>query len=88
MDICARTLVEAARLVRLGQLGPLLEQRISRACEVLDDIDDVLITLSPERNGAEFATAAALHRELEQIQAAIPVPLRKRLATSSIGCNR
>ena len=86
--ICATSLAEAGRLVRMGQWGAPLDERISRACDVLDDIDDVLVTLCPQQNGAEFATAAALHRELEQIQAAIPVLGRPRGSTSKIGCAR
>ena len=77
-EICAKILAEARRLVRIGQLGAPLNQLVFRACELLDDLDEVLVALHPARNGGEFAMAAALHRELEQIQAAIPVPNRGR----------
>jgi hypothetical protein len=75
-DICAKIFDEAKRLVRIGEFGEPLDHLVFRACELLDDVDEVLVALHPVRNASEFATAAALHRELEQIQAAIPVPSR------------
>ena len=68
---CDRILAEARRLVRTRQLGPPLDQSLLRACELLDDIDDMLVVLDPALNDEEFAMAAALHRDLEQIQAVI-----------------
>jgi len=68
--ICANVLVEARRLADQQRFGPLLSQLIARACELLDDIDEILVGLDPERDADDFATAAKLHRELEHIQAA------------------
>jgi hypothetical protein len=34
-------------------------------------MDEVLVALHPTRNAADFAAAATLHRELEEIEAAI-----------------
>lgn len=84
-DICARILAEAHRLVRMGQLGAPLNQLVFRACELLDDLDEVLVALHPARNRVDFAAAAALHRELEQIQAAIPDQNRGRPSASRAG---
>jgi hypothetical protein len=84
-EICAKVLAEARRLVRIGQHGPTLNQLVFRACELLDDMDEVLVALHPVRNGGEFAIAAALHRELEQIQATIPAPYRGRPSVSKAG---
>jgi hypothetical protein len=83
-ELCAQILAEARRLVRIGQFGSPLNQLVLRACELLDDMDEVLVALHPVQSGGDFTTAAALHRELEQIQAAIsskvapPHPRRKR----------
>ncbi len=76
---CDRILAEARRLVRTRQLGPPLDQSLLRACELLDDIDDMLVVLHPALNDEEFAMAAALHRDLEQIQALIAARHRVRM---------
>jgi len=77
---CDRILAEARRLVRTRQLGPPLDQSLLRACELLDDIDDMLVALHPALNDEEFAMAAALHRDLEQIQALIAARHRVRMS--------
>jgi len=76
--ICANVLTEARRLADAETFGPLLNQLIARACELLDDIDEILITLDPVGDAGNFATAAALHRKLEQIQAIVPARWRGR----------
>jgi hypothetical protein len=75
-DLCAEVLAEARRLVRIGRFGAPLNQLVFRARELLEDLDEVLVALHPARNAGEFSAAAALHRELEKIQAAIPAPGR------------
>lgn len=77
---CDRVLAEARRLVRTRQPGPGLDQSLFRACELLDEMDEMLVVLHPARNGEEFAIVAALHRDLEQIQAAIPERHRARIS--------
>jgi hypothetical protein len=52
--------------------GPLLSRLLTRACELLDEIDEVLLGLHPGRDHEVFARVAALHRELEEIQSVIP----------------
>ena len=80
---CARILAEARRLARTRQLGPPHDESLLRAGELLDDIDDMLIVLHPARNDEEFAMAAALHRDLEQIQAVIAVRARVRVSMAA-----
>jgi hypothetical protein len=78
--VCASVLAEARRLADSGNFGPLLNQLVARACELLDDVDEILVTLDPVGEASGFATAARLHRELEQIQALIPTRWRARVA--------
>jgi hypothetical protein len=80
-DICAKVLAEARKLAQAGQFGSLPIQLVVRAGELLDDMDEILVALDPARNLASFAIAAALHRELEQVQATL-TDLRKRRETS------
>jgi hypothetical protein len=80
-DICAKVLAEARKLALAGQFGTLPNQLAVRAGELLDDMDEILVALDPARNRASFALAAALHRELEQIQATL-TDLRKRRGAS------
>ena len=70
-DICGKVLAEARRLSDARRFGAPLVQLASRAGEILDDMDEILVALDPLRNGPSFAIAAKLHRELEYIQAAI-----------------
>jgi hypothetical protein len=74
--ICADVLEEARKLAQPDKYGPLVNQLVARACELLDDIDEILVALDPESNGQEFAIAATLHRQLEQLQAAISAQQR------------
>jgi hypothetical protein len=76
--ICASVLTEARRLADAETFGPLLNQFIARACELLDDIDEILIALDPVGDAGDFAAAAALHRKLEDVQAVIPARWRGR----------
>jgi hypothetical protein len=80
-DICAKVLAEARKLTQAGQFGTLPNQLVVRAGELLDDMDEILVALDPARNPASYALAAALHRDLEQVQAAL-TDLRKRRGTA------
>ena len=82
-DMCDTLLTEARRLVRIGQFEAPLNQLVFRACELLDDMDEVLLALHPVRNSGDFAVAAALHRQLEHIQAAIPAARRGHRLSST-----
>ena len=70
-DICARVLAGARRLSEARRFGAPLDQLARRAGDLLDDIDETLVALDPATDGASFAVAAKLHRELEHVQAAI-----------------
>jgi hypothetical protein len=82
--IATSVLAEARRLAERGDFGALLNQLVSRASELLEDIDEILIALDPLRDERDFAAAAALHRELETIQAAIPTQRREGRALRRI----
>jgi hypothetical protein len=82
VDVCGKALAEARHLVRRGRSDALVGQLIARASELLDDMDETLVALHPTRNAVDFAAAATLHRELEQIQAEIST-LRRSLAPES-----
>lgn len=70
-DLCTDVLAEARRLSQLGKYGQPLNAQVERARDLLDGIDEMLVVLKPEENGRQFALAANLHRELEQIETAI-----------------
>ena len=76
--ICANVLTEARRLAERENFGPLLNQLIARACDLLDEIDEILIALDPLRESGAFTTAAKLHRKLEHVQAIVPARWRGR----------
>ncbi len=86
----ANLLVDAERLLQAGVFGGRLNQLVFQTCEVLDDMDAILMSLHPVRNAGEFAKAAALHRRLERLQAArarapvgAPRPASKRIYKTS-----
>jgi hypothetical protein len=71
-DLCARVLTEARRQAAASRFGPLLAQLVARACDLLDEMDEVLVRLDPGREHEAFVRLAALHRDLEQIQSLMP----------------
>jgi len=75
---CDVLLVEARSRIRSGQFDARLDELVFLAGEILDDLDTVLLKLSPLHDAPEFATAARLHRDLEQVQSAIPPAKRTR----------
>jgi hypothetical protein len=83
--VCAQVLKEAHRLSGLSIYTADFGRLLSRASELLDEIDELLLTLHPESNPSEFAMAAELHRTLEQIQASIPARFRGRPVTARDG---
>src|SRR6476619_4076709 len=70
-QLCSSALAQAGRLVHNGAFGSLGSQLFSRACDMLDEIDEILVGLHIGRDREAFAHAAALHRELEEIQSLI-----------------
>ncbi len=75
-DLCSRTLSEARRLVATAAFGPTLSGLLARACDVLDDMDEILITLNPRLDREAYLHAAELHRALEEIQSLLPRQFR------------
>ena len=75
---CDVLLVEARSRIRIGRFDARLDELVFLAGEILDDLDTVLVHLDPLHDASEFATAARLHRDLEQIQSAIPPAKRAR----------
>ncbi len=82
-NLCARAAAEARRLVTRELFGPTLAQLLGRVSDILDEIDDVLMGLDPDHDGDAFARAAALHRELEAIQARVPREHRRMLCRTT-----
>jgi len=76
--VCAQVLKEARRLSALSIYNADFGRLLSRATELLDEIDELLVTVHPEWYPREFAMAADLHRTLEQLEAAIPAGFRGR----------
>jgi hypothetical protein len=77
-DLCTDILAEARRHSQLGKYGQPLNALVARAGDLLDDIDEMLVVLKPEDDWRQFALAATLHREFEQIEAAISAMRRAR----------
>ena len=73
---CSGTLSEARRLVTESAFGSTLSGLLARACDVLDDMDEILITLNPREHREAYLRAAELHRALEEIQALVPRQFR------------
>src|SRR5262249_54493155 len=72
MDLCSSVLREARQLVVTRRFGPALGQLVSRATDLLDEIDETLVGVHPSGCPEAFASVAALHRELESIRTQVP----------------
>jgi len=81
VHLCASAIIEAQRMSQREDSRTLLNQLVARASDLLDDIDELLVRLDPHRDSLSFATAARLHRDLEQIQAGITDRWRSRTST-------
>ncbi len=84
-EVCGTALAESRRLAEIGKFGGTFAQIMIRAEELLDEMDEILIGLHPVRGALEFSRVAALHRELEEIQAALPQEWRRLARRSTIG---
>jgi hypothetical protein len=71
-ELCAGALREARKLVGAAIFDPALSRWLARATDILDQIDEILIGLVPERDREPFVRVAGLHRELEEIQSLVP----------------
>lgn len=75
-NICSKVLAQARRSVQLGEFGRPLVQLLTRAGELLEEMDELLVVFDPEVNGRDFAIAALLHRELEFVQSEVSIRRR------------
>ena len=75
---CDVLLVEARSRIHIGKFDARLDELVFLAGEILDDLDTVLVQLDPLHDASDFAAAARLHRDLEQVQSAIPSSNRGR----------
>ena len=78
-DLCSSALAEAYRLAIRPMFGPRVGQLLARSCELLDEMDEVLIALHPAREPDAFVGVTALHRKLEEIQSLVPRERRSLL---------
>jgi hypothetical protein len=53
-DLCKGALAEAHRHLAAQRFGPMLSQLLARACELLDDMDEILVRLDTDRYPAAF----------------------------------
>ena len=84
-NICSKVVAEARRHVQAGRFGAPLGQLFARACELLEEMDELLVSFRPERDWREFAMTAALHRQIEEIQSATSAHRRNPMAISGTG---
>jgi len=75
---CDVLLVEARSRIRIGKFDARLDELVFLVSEILDDLDTVLVKLDPLHDASAFTAAARLHRDLEEIQSAIPSSSRSR----------
>jgi len=75
-DFCSRALTEARRLVSAATFGSTLSGLLARVCGMLDEMDEILITLNPRLHREAYLNAAELHRALEEIQSQLPRQFR------------
>jgi hypothetical protein len=75
-ELCMSVLTEARRRIVARRFGTLLGQLLARVCELLDEMDEVLIRLDPVREHEVFVRQAALHRDLEEVQSLVPSKYR------------
>ena len=81
--MCSDVLVEAREIVAGEFNQQVLAPMLARACDFLDQLDTVLVGLSPSRDSEAFGLVARLHRELEQIQALVPRQYRRLQRTGA-----
>jgi len=86
-DLCSCVLREARQLVVTERFGPALGQLLFRAADLLDQMNETLVGVDPDHHPEAFASVAALHSELDYIQAHVPPHLRTWESPDSAGRN-
>lgn len=67
-DLCAKTLAAAARLASVDRHAATLGRLLRRARELLDDLDESLLTLDHDRDRPVFTQLAVLQARLRALE--------------------
>ena len=70
--VCAAMLDEARRLVRMGQNGTVFVQFVHCAGQVLDEMRELQVALSPAQDAVLIKRIADLQRTIESVRLSMP----------------
>ena len=68
-DVCATVLNEGNRFFGASVQGPAYSALLTRARQLLDELDEALLYVNHLQDRSTFERAAALHAGLEQLEA-------------------
>lgn len=83
--LCAEALAEGERRLAEGSGSVLVGELVHRATDLLDEIDEILLTLDVRRQHAAFMRVAHLHRRLADLLAQVPRTLRPGFRRARVG---
>jgi hypothetical protein len=66
--VCTGMLDEAQGLLRMGQNGPVLAQFVHRARQILDELPELMVALSPVQDAALLERIANLNGMIESVR--------------------
>ena len=66
--LCGSILAQGRRLVAAGVHGPMFALLLSRASDILDEVDEIMLRLHLDADHDSFARVATMRRELEDFQ--------------------
>jgi hypothetical protein len=66
--VCTGMLDEAQRHLRMGQHGLVLVQFVHRARQILDELPELMVAVSPVQDAALFKRIAHLHKTIESVR--------------------
>lgn len=78
-DLCWSVLGQAEDRVATGPGSTVFVLLVHRAVDLLDEIDEILVSLRIGRDHRAFVRAAELHRRLEVVLSRVPKALRSNL---------
>jgi len=78
-DLCWGVLGQAEERAASAPGSVVFVQLVHRAIDLLDEIDEILVSLNVSRRHATFVRAAELHRRLEVALSRVPKALRSSL---------